>query len=426
MTAFPYPVRTFACRSYDEDMQEDLQEFDKFFFNGLCAYAGPVVGETGIPGLKIDFRAGLRLEVPEGLFHVRISDGETGEMFLDEDVSGQLLVSMEKYWIPWHVEVLQGGAPVFAHDFDVRGQDVCLSVLSTSLGDMLATLPSVLAFQETSGARVTFGVPESYASFVQFLCPSLPLVKRLPDDAYAAFYLSCGNGDPHQSPVDGRRIPLASIAHVILGLEGRPPAPPPVIRARLLAGPRPIAEPYVCIGVQASSALKSWLWPGGWDEVVAALLEAGYRVLCIDQHPGQSDHGFTVRMPEGTEDFTGDRPLAERAQLLAHADFFVGLGSGLAWVAWLVGCPVVMIAGFSMPWYEFPEAERVWNPRVCHGCFNETKNSFLHTPCPHYGEASPRFMECQRRIPPAMVLRAIARVQQRIADRRESAGRRRP
>ena len=37
MTAFPYPVRTFACRSYDEDMQEDLQEFDKFFFNGRCA-----------------------------------------------------------------------------------------------------------------------------------------------------------------------------------------------------------------------------------------------------------------------------------------------------------------------------------------------------------------------------------------------------
>ena len=63
-----------------------------------------------------------------------------------------------------------------------------------------------------------------------------------------------------------------------------------------------------------------------------------------------------------------------------------------------------------MPWYEFPEAERVWNPRVCHGCFNVTDTSFLMTPCPRFGEQSPQYMECQRKIPPQMVLRAVGRI----------------
>ena len=38
-------------------------------------------------------------------------------------------------------------------------------------------------------------------------------------------------------------------------------------------------------------------------------------------------------IPYGAEDFTGRRPLQERIDLLYHADFFIGLSSGLSWVA---------------------------------------------------------------------------------------------
>ena len=37
--------------------------------------------------------------------------------------------------------------------------------------------------------------------------------------------------------------------------------------------------------------------------------------------------------------------LQERARWLKHAAFFVGLSSGLSWLAWAVGTPVVMISG---------------------------------------------------------------------------------
>ena len=44
--------------------------------------------------------------------------------------------------------------------------------------------------------------------------------------------------------------------------------------------------------------------------------------------------GFTVKMPEGAEDFTGDLPLSERINLLAYVEFFIGASSGLSWLAW--------------------------------------------------------------------------------------------
>ena len=60
----------------------------------------------------------------------------------------------------------------------------------------------------------------------------------------------------------------------------------------------------------------------------------------------------------------------------SHADFFIGLGSGLSWLAWALRKPVVLISGFSLPYCEFHTPYRIINTHVCHGCFNDTKISF--------------------------------------------------
>ena len=93
MEAFSYPVRPFACRTYPEELRRTMDSNDEVFFRPLCAFAGAVAGETGVEGLRLDFRCGLRLEVPEGDYHVRLTDGETGVVLFEDDVSGALLVS---------------------------------------------------------------------------------------------------------------------------------------------------------------------------------------------------------------------------------------------------------------------------------------------------------------------------------------------
>ena len=173
--------------------------------------------------------------------------------------------------------------------------------------------------------------------------------------------------------------------------------------------PPPCAEPYVCISVQASSARKAWLWPDGWEIVVEYLKQLGYRVFCIDKSKKEVSHGFTICKPEGAEDFTGDLPLLERANMLYHAEFFIGLGSGLAWLADAVDCPVVMICGFSQDWCEFYTPYRVANRNVCNGCFNNVNVSYTTERC-HFHKDTPRELECQKEISPIMVINAIERV----------------
>ena len=109
----------------------------------------------------------------------------------------------------------------------------------------------------------------------------------------------------------------------------------------------------------------------------------------------------------------GDRPLQDRVRDLLHCDFFVGLGSGLSWLAWALGRPVVLISGFSEPYAEFESGcFRVINADVCHGCWNSTEYTFDRGDwdwCPrHKGTA--RQFECSREISPELVLAQIDRI----------------
>jgi hypothetical protein len=116
---------------------------------------------------------------------------------------------------------------------------------------------------------------------------------------------------------------------------------------------RPIPDPYVFIAVQSSTWRKNLTNPEGWHAVVAFLKSHGYRVICIDQKHVYGTGIVWNHIPHGAEDQTGDRPLEERARWIKHAEFFIGLSSGLSWLAWAVGTPVVMISGFTHPTNEF-------------------------------------------------------------------------
>ncbi|MBQ9478906.1 MAG: hypothetical protein IJU71_05055, partial [Selenomonadaceae bacterium] len=154
---------------------------------------------------------------------------------------------------------------------------------------------------------------------------------------------------------------------------------------------------------------------GGWDCVVDHLKAMGYRVLCIDRDRRCSNYGMTVEMPAGAEDFSGSYDLIDRINQLAYADFFIGLSSGLSWLAWAVDIPVVMISGITEYWYEFASAYRVSNQTVCHGCFNSLAVDCLKIyDCPKY-HGTDRVYECSKQISARQVIAAIDRL---IADRR--------
>jgi autotransporter strand-loop-strand O-heptosyltransferase len=146
--------------------------------------------------------------------------------------------------------------------------------------------------------------------------------------------------------------------------------------------------------------------------VIDFLKQAGYRVICIDQ---QRVHGSGLtwnHIPYGAEDQTGDRPLQERAVWLKHAAFFVGLSSGLSWLAWAVGIEVVMISGFTHPITEFATPYRVINYHACNSCFNDVRLTYDRNDrmwCPRHAGTDRQF-ECTRLITADHVTSTIARI----------------
>ena len=388
----------------------DAPAIQIFLFNSMKSYPyceelcnAPIYGETGIDGLRLDFNFGLRLDVPEGNFHVTIGDAN-GQIFFDRDISGVRLISFEKYFIRWRVDIFLDGAKIFEHIFNPEGLPVLIVFrYRSALGDTLAMLPSVEEFRRRFNCEISVQLSEYLKEITAHLYPAFKLVDKISVENYATFYLFALISPLPYLPVDTRNNPMERLAQSIIGTNTLPPKP--LFKPTL---PKLFKEPYVCIGVQASTTTKGWLYPSGWEIVVDYLKSLGYRVFCIDKQNFQREDNCSVAMPDNAEDFTGDFSIMERANMLYHSEFFIGLSSGLAWLADAVNCPVVMIAGFSQDWFEFYTPYRVANRLVCNGCFNDVRVSFL-TVCP-YQKGTSRELECQKKIYPAQVIEAINRL----------------
>ena len=296
---------------------------------------------------------------------------------------------------------------MFAHKFDATGLLVHFNFLPSGMGDRFVLFPYMEEFRKKWRCRVSCEVEPYLQEIIQLYFPEVEC-SAAPPDSYATYFLAMGFNSLFY-PEEMRKVPMEKFGQQVFGLTH---AEKIIYRP---TKPRQISEPYVCIAVQASSTIKSWLNPNGWPVVVDYLKHLGYRVLCIDKNVEQNDHGFTVRMPDGAENFTGDLPLSERVNLLAYAEFFIGLGSGLSWLAWAANCPVILISGITAYWFEFPTPYRIVNRLVCHGCHNDINipwDNFQY--CPRHA-GTDRAYECSRKISARQVISAI---DQLLADKR--------
>ncbi len=376
----------------------------------------PVEDNTGIPGLGMDYNCGLRVKIPAGdNWRVRAVDQETDYVVDGGTVPGGNVVQTNKtYFIPWRVEVYRGEEKVYEHAYDAKGKDVVIEICSSAMGDTLAFIPYAKVFKEKHGCRKLYVRCEKFME--ELLAPDYPELEFIPrgtypDGIYATYYV--GNffpsSDRNKQPYSWHITGLQGCAYSILGLESReiPPNLKPTKKER------EIKEPYVCIAAQASAQCKYWNNPRGWMETIQFLKEAGYRVLCIDKDRFNGNGDVKNMIPWGSEDFTGNIPLQERVNLLSHADFYIGLGSGLSWLAWGTGVPVVLISGFSSPHAEFQTPYRVINLNVCTSCFNDGQHDFdMHRfdSCPRHQDDPKERFQCTKAINPGQVIRTIQRL----------------
>ena len=344
---------------------------------------------------------------------MRLRDLDTGNILYETELKAGAINSSKRYFARFQLEVRRGSESILRHDYDAAGREVFIQFPVGTLGDTLGWFPYAVKFKEQHRCRLTCSMGKALIPLLIDAYPDITFVthEEIQPERYYATYsmgLFFNDKDCLHQPCDFRHVGLHRTAGYILGVDPTEIAP----RVALVDDSRPIPEPYVCIAVQSTTQAKYWNNPTGWREVVSFLRKAGYRVICIDQ---KATHGTGLiwnHIPNGAEDETGDRPLQERARWLKHADMFVGLSSGLSWLAWAMRTPVVMISGFTHPLNEFATPYRVVNYHTCNGCWNDPQLRFDHKDfmwCPRHKD-TPRQFECTRLITAEHVKSVIQKV----------------
>jgi autotransporter strand-loop-strand O-heptosyltransferase len=389
--------------------------------SGAAKPAYPIAPEIptqhGPHGVRFDFNDGCRVVVPEAgmRWRVRLQDLDTGNTLFEtsSDFTAGRVSSAKRYYVRFRVEVWLGDEQLVNHEYDARDREIAVIFPVGTLGDTMGWFPYAVKFQEQHGCRLTCAMADRLIPLFADAYPQISFVSHEdfePTRYYATYRIGLFFDDKEclNQPCDFRLVGLHRTAGYILGVDPTEMAP----RLSIPDDKRPIDEPYVVIAVQSTTQAKYWNNPYGWHEIVGFLKERGYRVVCIDQ---KQVHGTGIvwnHIPHGVEDETGDRPLVERVRWLKHADFFIGLSSGLSWLAWASGTPVVMISGFTHPVNEFATPYRIVNYHTCNSCWNDPHHRFDHHDflwCPRHKD-TPRQFECTRLITADQVKAALGRI----------------
>ena len=311
----------------------------------------------------------------------------------------------KEYFIKWRTTVEENGEIIYDETLNLKDKRVYISFGSKSLGDTIAWVPYCEVFRKKHGCKLI--VSTFLNSLFKDQHPEIEFIEPgdLVPNIHAQYrlgwhYTNEGVYDTNKHPFDFKKMPLQKTATDILGLEYEEIRP-------LLNLPNEPKKKKVGIGFHSTAQAKYWNNPNGWQPVIDYLNGLGYECMIYSK---EGDGYMNNHYPKGVTIYKGGN-LQEVINDLSTCEFFIGLGSGLSWLAWACKLPVVLISGFSEKWAEINlDTYRVINESVCHGCFNKERlNAGDWNWCPLHKDTD-RMFECTKQITPDMVIKQINKI----------------
>ena len=305
-----------------------------------------------------------------------------------------------KYFTEYDVKVTEIKADrqkpsevIFNQVFDLRGKRVMISFESSSLGDTLAWLPYCDEFQKKHDCILFVSTFKNFLFKDQY--PNINFIEpaEVVNNLQAKYDLGWFY-DSNKEPVLPNTIPLQQTATNILGLSFNE------IKPKLNFIPKidvkNYDKPYVCIAPDSTAGCKEWSIEN-WQYVVDWLISENYDVVNVSLDSKYKLQG--VFEPSNLS-------LEVTMQIIHYSEFFIGLSSGLSWLAWALNKHVYLIANFTNKEHEFQsDCTRFVNFDGCHGCWNNKNFKFNKGDwewCP-INKGYDKQFECQKNINPNIV-----------------------
>jgi autotransporter strand-loop-strand O-heptosyltransferase len=296
-----------------------------------------------------------------------------------------------QYYTAWRTVVYKDDVLVMDEWMDLKDKNVLISMESSALGDTIAWIEYVLQFQFVHACRVTISTFKNF--LFEEVYPELKFVE--PGTVVSNLYAQYNIGwfeNKNKEPEPPKTIPLQKTATNILGLEFKE------IRPRIKSNfGNKFNGRYVTIATNSTAGCKFWTREG-WQEVINYLHSQGYTIINTSKEDNPFDNCEKIL----------DTSIEYTIDCIRQSAFFIGLSSGLSWLAWALQVPVVMISNFSEEGHEF-SCHRVTNTNVCHGCWNDLKYTFDKGDwdwCPEH-KGTDRQFECHKSITAEDVIKAL-------------------
>jgi len=291
-------------------------------------------------------------------FTVKYFD-ESGKCHYDNTIGINSWVRLNRRWFTkWTIKIWKDGQLHYDYTLNYENQRVYIAFDSKSLGDTIAWMPYVLEFKRKHNCHV---IVSTFKNFLfedvypelEFVEPSTRVNNIFGMYSLGWFY------NPDREPELCNTIPLQKAATNILGLDYQE------LKPRIAFTPcNKLYDKFVTIATNSTSGCKFWT-KEGWQGVINFLHEKGYKVVNVSKERNPFDNCEQIE----------DTSIENTMNVIHHSEFFIGLSSGLSWLAWALDKKVIMISNFTEADHEF-QCIRVDKKDVCNGCWNKPEHRF--------------------------------------------------
>jgi autotransporter strand-loop-strand O-heptosyltransferase len=327
-------------------------------------------------------------------FRVAFYD-EAGVCHYENTIKCNCWVKLDRhYYTRWNTKVWKDGVLIYDNILSYEGKRVFIVIDSESLGDTIAWIPYVEEFRKKHNCHV---VVSTYKNFLfEKAYPELEFVQpgTLVNNIFGQYHIGW-KYDANKEPELCNTVPLQKTATNTLGLEYKEIKPTLAVTPVKFNG----NDLFVTIATNSTSGCKFWT-KEGWQEVINYLVDQGYKVYNVSKERNPFDNCTQI------EDTSMDNTI----NMIYNSKFFIGLSSGLSWLAWAIGTPVVMISNFTLADHEFQSGcIRITDEALCHGCWNNPNFKFDkgdYNWCPIW-KNTPKHFECHRGISAEKVISSL-------------------
>jgi autotransporter strand-loop-strand O-heptosyltransferase len=315
-------------------------------------------------------------------FRVEYID-EEGVCHYRNTIGAQNWIKLNRRWYTkWTIKIWKDDEPYYEYTLDYTGKRVYIAFDSKSLGDTIAWMPYVLEFKKKHNCHV---IVSTFKNFLfedvypelEFINPGQKAEGILGMYSIGWFY------NPDKEPALCNTVKLQEAATNILGLDYQE------LKPRIAFTPgNNLYGKYVTIATNSTSGCKFWQ-KEEWQLVINYIHEKEYQVINVSKEKNPFDNCIQIE----------DTSMENTMNVIHHSHLFIGLSSGLSWLAWAMDKKVVMISNFTDADHEF-SCIRITNTNVCHGCWNKAEYRFDAGDwdwCPEH-KGTDRQWECHKKI----------------------------